>query len=851
MVQQYSYKDKENKVLKIGVDLRPFYTGSKYRGIGMYARELLKEMLELDKEDEFHMLSLYGTYEGDPELNERCFFYQYFAGPKKIDVGERQLLYDPRTVEMIEAEVKNYIRSSKIDIMFFTSPNEYGNLMRAEWFKGIFKVGILYDLIPLIFPKQCLFDSAYRADYEKSIEFIKEMDLLLAISQATKDDAVKKLGISANKIVVIHAGIDTEFRKLDLVNVKALKNRYRIENPFILFAGGIDFKKNVEGLIEAYALTNRNVVNNYQLVITGKADQQLLNKFLSIAEQNGVGGRVVCTGFVPKKDLIELYNTTEALVFPSLYEGFGLPVLEAMACGTSVVTANSSSLKEIAEGHAILVNPKSTKSITKGIERVFEDPAESKNRAEENIEYAKSYTWEKVAYKTLDAIRGNYKEGVKDSYEFEISEELLKNIAYIYAENNFSFNKAEKELIADDLLLVARHANKIPLHFKHRILYDFTVVSEWMKANYRTGIGRVSSQLFMALSRKEYVIPVVWEYIKGEGYVLRKVSVENWNLGEMVELKKSDVYFMPELQLRGIQIERNHPYAQELREKGIKCYAIIFDILPLLMPQYFEKKTSENFDGYIKEIVSNYDGVLGISKDVVDTVLDYCNRKKIKAKNRTIKIGYFHLGQDTFEMENGGHVSAEIRSFLEKDLDSDTFFMLGTIEPRKGYEIVLSEFERKWEKGDEDRLCIVGHVGWNMQRFVDKLKQHPENGQRLAFFEAISDAEVAYIYGHVSALIQASAGEGFGLPLIEAGYYQVPIICSDIAVFHEVAEDHVIYFDRNQEGSLEEAIIRFKELELTGSVPKSEEIKVTTWNDSADKVIGMILQDDKWYSEIR
>ena len=90
MVQQYSYKDKENKVLKIGVDLRPFYTGSKYRGIGMYARELLKEMLELDKEDEFHMLSLYGTYEGDPELNERCFFYQYFAGPKKIDVGERE-----------------------------------------------------------------------------------------------------------------------------------------------------------------------------------------------------------------------------------------------------------------------------------------------------------------------------------------------------------------------------------------------------------------------------------------------------------------------------------------------------------------------------------------------------------------------------------------------------------------------------------------------------------------------------------------------------------------------------------------------------------------------------------------
>lgn len=836
--------------MKIGVDLRPFYTGSKYRGIGMYARELFKEMLKLDQEDEFHVLSLYGAYEGDPELNDRCFFYQYCAGPKIIDVGERQLLHDVRTDMLIEGEVKNYLESSKIEVMFFTSPNEYGNTMRKEWFEGIYKVGILYDLIPMIFPKQCLFDETYKADYERSIEFIKGMDLLLAISQATKDDAVEKLGIPAEKIVVIHAGIDKEFRRLESVNVKNLKNKYGIENPFILFAGGIDFKKNIEGLIEAYAATNKNVIKNYQLVIAGKADQQLLNKFLSIAEQNGVGGRVICTGFVPKEDLIELYNTTEVLVFPSLYEGFGLPVLEAMACGANVVTANSSSLKEIAEGHAVLVNPKSIKSITKGIEKVFEEPAKFKNYAEENIKYAQSYTWEKVALKTLRAIKNEFKEGGKESYQFEITEDLLKNIAHLYAKNRFPLDKEEKETIADDLLSVAEHRKKVPLHFSNRVLYDFTVVSEWMKANYRTGIGRVSIQLFKAISRKEYIIPVIWEYVKGNGYRLRKISTKDWRVGEVISLKENDIYFMPELQLRGIQVEKNHPYARVLREKGIKCYAVIFDILPLLMPEYFERKTGENFDGYVKEIVNNYDGILGISKEVADTVKDYCCQNKIFAKNRTVKIGYFHLGQDTFETEKDGHVSLEIKSFMENGSNADTFFMLGTIEPRKGYEVVLNEFEKKWKMGERDRLCIVGHVGWNMQKFVDKLKQHPENGHRLAFFEAVSDAEVAYIYRHVSALIQASAGEGFGLPLIEAGYYRVPIICSDIAVFHEVAGEHVIYFNRNKEGALGDAILRFKELRITGEVPKSEEIEVTTWNDSADKVREMIMQNKSWYGEI-
>jgi glycosyltransferase involved in cell wall biosynthesis len=793
-------------------------------------------------------LNLYTEYKNDPEMNEKCILHNYYTGPKVNDVGEYQLFRNEDLEEYREAQVKHFLQQSKVDVMFFTSPNEYGNMYKKEWFSDVFTVGILYDLIPLLFPEQCLFDKKYTKDYEDSIEFIKSLDLLLAISESAKNDAIKLLGIPEDKIKVIYAGIDDEFRKLPKINIQKLKAKYSITDPFILFAGGIDFKKNIEGLIRAYSKIGKSAINRYQLVIVGNLAQDLVNKFLEIAKNEGAENRVLCIGYVPKQDLIELYNIAEMLVFPSLYEGFGLPVIEAMACGTRVITSNCSSLKEIAEGHATLVNPQSIKSISKGLLEVINHPIESLKLAEESIEYALGFTWEKVAHLTISFIYNCFKEKENNTdYKFTIEDNLLRKIACQYTEKGENFTNEMMAIIAKEMLHIQNKSALPTISGKVRILYDVTVVREWLKANYSTGIGRVCVELFKELSNIANVIPINIEGSKDK-IKIQPVSMKDYNiLEDDVIISEHDIYFMPELHLRGIQVAKNHPKSQYFRDKGIKTYAVLYDLLPLQFPQYFETKTANSFHDYLVELIDNYDGILTDSKAVSDDLIKYYNEKINVKLQHSVSIGYFHLGKNSFSKINEECASATLKRFFEEDY---VFYMIGTIEPRKGHEIVLRAFEKMWNQGKQYRLCIIGHMGWNMEKFVGKLKSHSENGNRLIFIEAASDTEVAYAYKNSAALIQASAGEGFGLPLIEAGQYNLPILCSDIPVFHEVVGDKALFFNRDSEESIINIIDEFLEKLEEGTVPSSEKIKGEKWCGAAKKVYNMIVEGRDWYDQI-
>ena len=832
--------------MKIGIDLKPFFSGSKFRGIGMYTRELIKEMIENDYDAEYHFLNFYDEYIGDPEMNEKCYLHNYYSGKKVVDVGEKRLLDDNVTEKIIKKQVEHFIKKNNINVMLFTSSNEFGNIYKAEWFKDVYTVGILYDLIPMIFPEQCLFLPEFKQDYEKSIEFIKKLDLLLAISESAKSDAVRLLGIDEKRIVVIHAGISNEFKKLEKVEIKKLKDKYNIKDPFILFAGGIDFKKNIDGLIEAYSMLDNLWKKKYQLVITGKTSEDTKQHYLDVAEKFNVKERIVCTGYVPDKDLVELYNTTELLVFPSFYEGFGLPVVEAMACGARVLTSNNSSLVEIAKGYATLVDPTSPKKITKGIQQILENPIETLELAEKSIDYAKTFTWKDVAQKTLNAIDKNISFKNKEEYEeLKITENMLEDISLVFAKNRIDLEKKEIKKISNLLFKLQNGEVLDIIKRKNRILYDMTVVHEWLKNNYSTGIGRVCKELFFALKEKNIVIPVFVSGKTDEKVEFELISMENYSkTGQKVILQENDIFFMPEFQIRGVQIAKDHPYIKILKDKGHKCYAVIYDILPLQFPQFFESKTATEFGNYVDEIFKNYSGILTDSKAVADEVIEYYEKKYNEKINKYLKIGYFHLGQDTFEEKNEV-VGYELSQFM--NTEDNIYLMVGTIEPRKGHSIVFETFEKMWKSRFTGKLCIIGHVGWKMGEFINKIKAHKEFGKKLLFIEGATDSEVSYAYKNSSALIQASAGEGFGLPLIEAGYYNLPIICSDIPVFHEISYENAIFFNRNSIEDLEGKIEFFEENKGTNKIPKSKNIKSVTWNEVGEKVSSMIVEDKNWY----
>lgn len=831
--------------MKIGIDLKPFSTGSKYRGIGMYVRNLLKELLKIDNDYEYHFINLYEKYDGDPMMDNRCHLYQYYMGPKVVDVGEHQLFLDKSTQTIIKAAVSHFIEKSQIDAMLFTSPNEYGGMYEASWFDGIFKMAILYDMIPLNFPQQCLFNEKYKKDYYRSLNFLKQMDLLFAISQSAKDDAVKFLNIPAEKIVVVYAGIDADYHCISDIKTEIVKKKFNIKSSFMMFAGGIDFKKNIEDIIIAFSKCGKTITNKYQLVIVGKTDESVIEKYYQIANDKGIRNKVICTGFISQEDLVALYNTTDMLIFPSLYEGFGLPVIEAMACGAKVVTSNCSSLKEIARGHATLVDPKSVRSICEGIKWVVNHPREADKMAKDSVEYALSFTWENVAKKVVSTIdQICHKNNLKNGYEYTVQDSEIRAIVKLYAKNRIPFPETLREELAEQLFVLEKHGD-LPLYeTKRRIIYDMTVVSEWMRANYITGIGRVSTQILSQLSKRMPVLPVKIQN-GPKGIVCNRISLDNYQVtNQTVDLQRMDIFFMPELQLRGVQVGKEHPYAGEIRRMGVRTYAVIYDILPLRMPECFEKSTSQQFDTYLREIIDNYDGILSDSKWVSEDIMAYCNEKGICSSDHTVKTGFFHLGQDTFKM-NDDKPSFELKEFFETD--KNVYLMVGTVEPRKGHEIIFNVFKKMWKNGFDGKLCIIGHVGWNMDSFRKKIQEDSEYGINICYFDHASDADVSYAYRHAACLIQASAGEGFGLPLVEASNYAIPVLCSDIPIFHEVAGDAVNYFNRNDQDNIIAVIERF---EKGKDIKNSTRIKKTSWKESAEKIYQMIVDDNQWLGEI-
>jgi hypothetical protein len=170
--------------------------------------------------------------------------------------------------------------------------------------------------------------------------------------------------------------------------------------------------------------------------------------------------------------------------------------------------------------------------------------------------------------------------------------------------------------------------------------------------------------------------------------------------------------------------------------------------------------------------------------------------------------------------------------------------MVSTVEPRKGYPQVLAAFERLWEQGLDAQLVIVGKTGWLMDDWIAKIKNHPLKNIKWFWSERVTDEELDQLYRTSTALISASVDEGFGLPLIEAGQYGLPIILRDIEIYREVVGDHGFYFIGFEPEDLADAILVWLDRYRNGDVPSSRGIDVITWKESASQLICGILESE-------
>jgi len=266
----------------------------------------------------------------------------------------------------------------------------------------------LYDLIPLLRYETYLANPGMRQWYYRKLQSLKNAPLLLAISQHTRQEAIAALHLPPQRVVNISAAVDAMFQPspLSLEHRTELRQRYGLSRPFAMYTGGIDARKNIEGLIAAFGMLPESDRTTHQLAIVCQIGDSDKKRLQTLAAKIGLtGDAVVFTGFVPDADLVALYNLCTLFVFPSLHEGFGLPVLEAMACGAAVIGANTSSIPEVIGRDDALFDPTDVSAIAAKMQRGLTDRDFRDSLQRHALIQAQQFSWEasaRTAWQTLE-----------------------------------------------------------------------------------------------------------------------------------------------------------------------------------------------------------------------------------------------------------------------------------------------------------------------------------------------------------------------------------------------------------------------------------------------------------------
>ena len=262
----------------------------------------------------------------------------------------------------------------------------------------------LHDIIPLRMP-ETVSDRYLKIFNDELPNMLKQCEGIITVSEFSKKDIAQEFNFPEEKIFVTPLAAEDIYKPLSKCKCKKLiKDKYGIEDNFVLYVGGFSPRKNIIGLIEAFSLIPPAKRKKSKLVITGNKGFSY-PKYQKRADDLGISNDVIFTDFIPLEDLPVFYNGAEVLVYPSLYEGFGLPPLEAMACGTPVIASNITSIPEVCYDSALLINPYNIDDLSYAIERVLNDSLLMLTMVKKGLLRSMNFSWQKTAQLTTNAYR--------------------------------------------------------------------------------------------------------------------------------------------------------------------------------------------------------------------------------------------------------------------------------------------------------------------------------------------------------------------------------------------------------------------------------------------------------------
>jgi len=346
-----------------------------------------------------------------------------------------------------------------------------------------------------------------------------------------------------------------------------------------------------------------------------------------------------------------------------------------------------------------------------------------------------------------------------------------------------------------------------------------------------TGIQRLVKSVWSRLPEQAKNLNVYPIYAtRKKKYALSQYPQKNIKKRKYVDLKSGDLFFG--LDWSADQIIKHQVRLMQWKSKGAKQVFILNDILALQHPEWFTPKNRQKLQAWLNVIAVCADEIICVSETVTQQLIQYLHEHQIDdLPCSAIRLGG-EISPSTF--------TAQIRpEFEQKFLASSYILKVSTIEPRKGHLCLIRAFEALLKRYPDypHHLYLVGRYGWKSEHTLEYLKASPYFGSRIFWWDDMNDAELNLLYQHAVGAVNCSYGEGFGLPLMEAIYYQKPLLVRDLPVFREVSSNQAQYFKRDQPEDLAEKLYEWSK-ELTPT--STQIIPLTSWDVSVEKIMKIL-----------
>lgn len=560
------------------------------------------------------------------------------------------------------------------------------------------------------------------------------------------------------------------------------------------------------------------------LLIVGEyANAQFLTNMQSLCE--GLADNIRFVGFVDEaayQDYLDLTDLAVQLRINSRGET-SAAVMDCLASGIPVIANDHGTLSEMPDDILWKIpDPPQVAQLLTALEYLYAHPALRSSlslRARDHL----------ARHHTLEAAASTYCQAIE---AVSSGSPVAKESQLIAMARKQGIAQAQARSLAQAMVFNRQRLGK------KQLLID---ISEVAQHDLRTGIQRVVRSVLAELLNEPPVgfdiCPVYLDrqqiYRHARQFMLQQYDIDHGpSRDEPVMIQAGDHYLGIDLHPTATA-DAAHIY-KNWRAHGVHTSFILYDLLPIHHPEWFPPIVLPEFTRWLHVIAKHGEQVIAISQTVADEMQVWLDQQQIP-KTQQPHVRWFHLGADIRASLPTGGLPEDAPRVLEAIGAKPSFLMVATVEPRKGHTQALAAFDALWARGVEANLVIVGKKGWMVDALADRILAHPALGKRLFWLQGISDEYLEAVYPRCAALLAASEGEGFGLPIIEAAQHQLPVIARDIPVFREVGGAGVSYFHADQPEQLAGYLEAWLDTPQ-GQRPGVDQVRWQTWRESARQI---------------